>query len=118
LPIEAPLFILDAGPNSLTGTDPATAFPEVPSNGVHTLQFAWWNDHRRTHPAPKQALPRVDAYNVTVQQQLTNSISLEVAYVGSKGTHGSPQQPELQCESGFHGAVWYGVDQKLTPASV
>jgi len=30
----------------------------------------------------------VDAYNVTVQRQLTNSISLEVAYVGSKGTHG------------------------------
>ncbi|HEX6624878.1 MAG TPA: TonB-dependent receptor [Pyrinomonadaceae bacterium] len=35
----------------------------------------------------KQRLPSVDAYNVTVQHQLTNSISLEVAYVGNKGTH-------------------------------
>jgi hypothetical protein len=30
----------------------------------------------------------VDAWNATVQRQLTSSISLEVAYVGSKGTHG------------------------------
>ncbi len=36
----------------------------------------------------KQTLPRVDAFNVTVQHQLTNTIALEVAYVGSKGTHG------------------------------
>ena len=35
----------------------------------------------------KQRLPSVDAWNVTVQHQLTNSISLEVAYVGNKGTH-------------------------------
>jgi hypothetical protein len=34
-----------------------------------------------------QRLPSVDAYNITVQHQLTNSISLEVAYVGNKGTH-------------------------------
>jgi hypothetical protein len=33
-------------------------------------------------------LPAVDAWNATVQRQLTNTISLEVAYVGSKGTHG------------------------------
>ena len=36
---------------------------------------------------PKQRLPSVDAYNVTLQHQLTNEISLEVAYVGNKGTH-------------------------------
>jgi hypothetical protein len=35
----------------------------------------------------KQRLPSVDAYNVTVQHQLTNDISIEVAYVGNKGTH-------------------------------
>jgi outer membrane receptor protein involved in Fe transport len=35
----------------------------------------------------KQRLPSVDAYNVTVQHQLTSDISLEVAYVGNKGTH-------------------------------
>jgi hypothetical protein len=30
----------------------------------------------------------VDAWNATVQRQVTNSISAEIAYVGSKGTHG------------------------------
>ena len=35
----------------------------------------------------KQRLPQVDAYNITLQRQLTNTISLEVAYVGNKGTH-------------------------------
>lgn len=35
----------------------------------------------------EQTLPSVDAWNVTVQHQFTNSISVEVAYVGNKGTH-------------------------------
>jgi hypothetical protein len=35
----------------------------------------------------KQRLPAVDAWNVTLQHQLTKDISLEVAYVGNKGTH-------------------------------
>src|SRR5215510_13893505 len=35
----------------------------------------------------KQRLPSVDAYNVTAQYQLTNTISVEAAYVGNKGTH-------------------------------
>ncbi len=37
---------------------------------------------------PKQVLPAVDAWNVTVQRQVTNTISAEASYVGSKGTHG------------------------------
>ncbi len=35
----------------------------------------------------KQRLPSVDAYNLTVQYQLTDKISFEAAYVGNKGTH-------------------------------
>ena len=35
----------------------------------------------------KQRLPAVDAWNITLQHQLTKDISLEVAYVGNKGTH-------------------------------
>src|SRR5215472_1775654 len=35
----------------------------------------------------KQTLPTVDAWNVTVQHQFTETISLEAAYVGNKGTH-------------------------------
>jgi hypothetical protein len=33
-------------------------------------------------------LPTLDAWNFTVQRQVTNSISAEVAYVGNKGSHG------------------------------
>ncbi len=35
----------------------------------------------------KQRLPSVDAYNLTVQYQLTDTIAVEAAYVGNKGTH-------------------------------
>lgn len=35
----------------------------------------------------KMRLPTVDAWNVTVQHQLTPSIALEAAYVANKGTH-------------------------------
>jgi hypothetical protein len=35
----------------------------------------------------KQRLPRVDAWNLTLQRQLTSDLSAEVAYVGNKGTH-------------------------------
>ena len=89
-----PIFTLDQGP---TGPAPITpAFPAVPSNGVIPFQCSSPTDTNCVGSAvggvhirpPKQALPRVDAYNVTVQHQLTNSISLEVGYVGSKGTHG------------------------------
>jgi hypothetical protein len=83
-----PLFSLDLGPNSCAPIDPANAFPDVPSDGVlpfSSLGGAISGVHIRP---PSQVLPRVDAYNATVQRQITNSISLEVAYVGSKGTHG------------------------------
>ncbi len=35
----------------------------------------------------KQRLPTVDAWNFTVQHELTKTISVEAAYVGNKGTH-------------------------------
>src|SRR5262249_26504551 len=35
----------------------------------------------------KMRLPSVDAYNVTVQYQFNNKMSVEAAYVGNKGTH-------------------------------
>jgi outer membrane receptor protein involved in Fe transport len=72
----ARVFTLAQGP-------PAPVFPAVPSSGrfkLPDLIFA------RALP-DKQRLPTVDAYNVTVQHQLTNTISVEAAYVGNKGTH-------------------------------
>ncbi|HKW16698.1 MAG TPA: TonB-dependent receptor [Terriglobales bacterium] len=79
------LFSLDAGPNSVAGIDPATAFPAVPSNGFIPLTAQLSGTHIRP---TKQVLPTVDAWNATVQRQLTNTLTAEVAYVGSKGTHG------------------------------
>ena len=80
-----PLFSLDAGPNSVSGIDPANAFPPVPANGFIPLTAELSGTHIRP---TKQVLPTVDAWNATVQRQMTNTMSLEVAYVGSKGTHG------------------------------
>ncbi len=82
------LFKLDAGPNSIPGIDPATAFPAIPSNGIFPFSSLGGTISGVHIRPPSQVLPRVDAYNATVQRQLTSSISLEVAYVGSKGTHG------------------------------
>ena len=80
-----PLFSLDAGPNANANIDPASAFPPVPDNGFIPLTAQLSGTHIRPL---KQVLPTVDAWNITVQHQLTNTVSLEVAYVGSKGTHG------------------------------
>jgi hypothetical protein len=79
------LFSLDAGPNVSAGIDPNQAFPAVPADGFIPLTSQLSGTHIRP---VKQQLPTVDAWNITVQRQLTNTMSLEVAYVGSKGTHG------------------------------
>jgi Carboxypeptidase regulatory-like domain/TonB dependent receptor len=82
------LFNLDLGPSGgPTGPfiDPATAFPPIPANGFIPLTAELSGTHIRP---PNQVLPTVDSWNATVQRQITNTISAEVAYVGSKGTHG------------------------------
>ena len=80
-----PLFTLDLGPNSKPGIDPTNAFKPIPSNGFIPLDPTLSGTHIRPI---RQTLPTVDAWNATVQHQLTSTMSLEVAYVGSKGTHG------------------------------
>jgi hypothetical protein len=79
------LFSLDAGPNANVNIDPASAFPAVPADGFLPLTAQLSGTHIRP---TKQVLPTVDAWNLTVQRQITNTVALEVAYVGSKGTHG------------------------------
>ncbi len=60
-------------------------------------------------------LPSVDAWNATVQRQLTPTISATVAYVGNKGTHtigGGPDYP-------FNNAKLAGYNPLLSgPAAV
>jgi outer membrane receptor protein involved in Fe transport len=71
-------FGLDAAPNR--GGKPNAS---LPSNGRFFLPDGVF---ARALP-DKQRLPTVDAYNFTVQYQLTDTISVEAAYVGNKGTH-------------------------------
>jgi len=58
-------------------------------------------------------LPSVDAWNATVQRQVTSTISATVAYVGNKGTHtigGGPDYP-------FNNPKLVGYDPTLSGAA-
>jgi len=76
---DFPAFTLAQGPAVYT-------FPAVPTNGVLPLGGPSGSVQPRMRPT-KQVLPTLDAWNLTIQRQLTNTMSLEVAYVGNKGTH-------------------------------
>ena len=87
----ARVFTLPQGPPALPAFFGIDAPPNrggklntsLPSSGRFFLP-----DGVQTFALPeKQRLPSVDAYNVTFQFQLTNSVALEAAYVGNKGTH-------------------------------
>ncbi|HKQ75399.1 MAG TPA: TonB-dependent receptor [Blastocatellia bacterium] len=77
-PAFTAFFGLNRPPNQ--GGTPNTS---LPANG----EFFLPNGIAAFVLPDKQRLPTVDAYNFTVQYQLTNSMSLEAAYVGNKGTH-------------------------------
>jgi hypothetical protein len=66
--------------NLATGP-PAPVFPDVPANGRFPLPNGTF---ARLLP-DTQRLSHVDAYNVTLQRELTPTLSAEVAYVGNRG---------------------------------
>jgi hypothetical protein len=68
------VFTLAQGPT-------APVFPAVPTNGRFKLPDGVF---ARALPE-KQRPPTVDAFNITVQRQLTNTMSVEAAYVGNRG---------------------------------
>jgi hypothetical protein len=79
-------FRLDSGP-------PAYAFPTIPSNGLLPLAgvqcYQVGGNCIQPHIRPTfQRLPELDSWNATVQRQLTGTLTLEVAYIGNKGSHG------------------------------
>ncbi len=77
-PAFTQFFGLNNAPNK-GGTTNAT----LPTSGQFFLPN---NVFARVLPS-KMRLPSVDAYNITVQYQLTNKMSVEAAFVGNKGTH-------------------------------
>jgi outer membrane receptor protein involved in Fe transport len=66
---------------NLANGPPAPQFPNVPDNGRFPLPNGVF---ARALPE-KQRPPAVDAFNVTVQRQLTPDLALEVGYVGNRG---------------------------------
>ena len=72
----ASVFVLANGP-------PAAPSPAIPSNGL-LPEPVGVSSHARPN---RMRLARADAYNLTIQHQLTNTVSAEVAYVGNQG-HG------------------------------
>jgi len=88
-------FTLSAGP-------PIFTFPAIPSNGVlpvagpNCYQGAYidpvtgQNDQLCLQPHIRptfQRLPELDAWNATVQEQVTPTLTVTAGYVGNKGTH-------------------------------
>ncbi len=74
-----PAFKLDAGP-------PIFVFPTVPDNGLLPLNGPAGNLQPHIRPT-FQRLPTLDAWNATLQHQLNSTTSIEVAYIGNKGTN-------------------------------
>ena len=61
-------------------------FPVIPANGILPLFGPQGNVSPHIRP-DKVVPPTVDAWNATVQRQITNKTSLEVSYVGNHGSH-------------------------------
>src|SRR5215467_2626535 len=80
-PAYIPAFTLAQGP--IPGV-----FPSIPSNGQITFASLNGQDGGVHIRPPKQVLPTLDSWNVTVQRQVTETLSAEVGYVGNKGSHG------------------------------
>jgi len=85
------VFTLAGGPPAFTNFFGLSAPPNqggVPNTGIPADGSFFLPDGVFSRALPfKQTLPTVDAYNVTLQHQLTKDTSIEVAYVGNKGTH-------------------------------
>jgi Carboxypeptidase regulatory-like domain/TonB dependent receptor len=58
----------------------------IPTDGILPLRGPDNNVDPRVRPLT-QRLPTLDAWNATIQRQITPTINIEVAYIGNKGTH-------------------------------
>ncbi len=65
---------------------PPVSYPVVPSNGLLPLRGFDGTVDPRIRP-PVQTLPTIDTWNLTLQRQITSNTTLEIAYVGNKGSH-------------------------------
>jgi outer membrane receptor protein involved in Fe transport len=86
---KTPAFNFTVGPT-------ANQFPVVPSNGILPLFGPCAAGSTGTclalnvgpHIRPDKVVPpTVDAWNATIQRQITNKTSIDIAYVGNHGSH-------------------------------
>jgi hypothetical protein len=77
------IFTLAQGPPQF---DFSTILSDISAQGTLPLLGPAGNVQPRMRPN-KQVLPTLDAWNASVQRQLTKTIALEVTYLGNKGTH-------------------------------
>jgi hypothetical protein len=70
----------------LSTAPPAPEYPAVPANGSLPLRGLAGTVDPRIRP-PTQTLPTIYVYNLTLQRQITNSMTFEIAYVGNAGHH-------------------------------
>ncbi|MFN7995725.1 MAG: TonB-dependent receptor [Bryobacteraceae bacterium] len=76
------VFNLAQGPPALNPSDVLNSQPKgADGNPIYPNGLRAW-----VYPT-KMRLPTVDAWNATVQRQLTPTVSLEAGYVANKGTH-------------------------------
>jgi outer membrane receptor protein involved in Fe transport len=75
--ITGSAFTLAQGP-------PAPIPTVVPANGLLPNPGALVNSHARPNGL---LLPTIDAWNASLQQAMTSTLTLTIAYVGNKGTH-------------------------------
>ena len=90
--LTASVFNSAASDNYITafnlGTGPiAQAAITIPSNGQLPLGGPTGSVQPRMRPTT-QTLPSVATWNLAIQRQLTNSMTLDIAYVGVEGRHG------------------------------
>ncbi len=73
-------------PNEAPGFDFSGILGDISSAGTLPLLGPNGTVNPRIRPN-KQILPTLDAWNATIQRQLTPTINVEVAYIGNKGSH-------------------------------
>jgi outer membrane receptor protein involved in Fe transport len=85
-------FTLDDGP-------PPYSFPPIPASGQLPVLGPTCYFNSVTLPTARdgclqpharplfQRLPTLDAWNATVQRQVSNTMTVQIAYIGNKGTH-------------------------------
>lgn len=79
---NVPVYQMD----SATGPS-AAVFPVPGPDGTIPLRGPLNNVDPRIRPTT-QRVAAIDMWNATVQHQLTSTMTLEVSYIGNKGTHG------------------------------